>query len=131
MPKVSYCSVFVDDQDKAVRFYVDVLGFAPKHDVPLGEHRWLTLTAPDDPDGTELLPRARRAPRRRPVQGRAGGGRHPVHRVRGPRRRRRGRPGCAGDHGVTVVQDPTPAGPRTIAVVDDTCGNLVQLFSPS
>ncbi|MFC5060599.1 VOC family protein [Actinomycetospora atypica] len=130
MPKVSYCSVFVDDQDRALRFYADVLGFAPKHDVPLGEHRWLTLTAPDDPDGTELSLEPDEHPAVGPFKAALAEDGIPctafevpdvvaeVARLRG-------------DHGVTVVQEPMPAGPRTIAVVDDTCGNLVQLFSPS
>jgi catechol 2,3-dioxygenase-like lactoylglutathione lyase family enzyme len=53
--KIHLSSVFVDDQDKALRFYTDVLGFVKKHDVPLGEDRWLTVVSPEDPDGTELL----------------------------------------------------------------------------
>ena len=48
-------SVFVDDQEKALRFYTAVLGFVTKHDVPMGEYRWLTVVSPQDPDGTELL----------------------------------------------------------------------------
>src|SRR5919197_2155897 len=53
--RIHLSSVFVDDQDKALRFYTDVLGFEKKDEVPLGEHRWLTVVSPDDPDGTELL----------------------------------------------------------------------------
>lgn len=53
--RIHLSSVFVDDQDKALRFYTDVLGFAKKTEVPLGEHRWLTLVSPEAPDGTELL----------------------------------------------------------------------------
>lgn len=47
MAKVSYCNVYVDDQDQAKRFYCDVLGFVIKHDIPIGEHRWLTVIAPE------------------------------------------------------------------------------------
>ena len=53
--KIVVTSVLVDDQAKALRFYSDVLGFLPKHDVPMGKHRWLTLVSPSDPDGVELL----------------------------------------------------------------------------
>lgn len=53
--KIHLTSVFVDDQDKALRFYTDVLGFVKKHDVPLGTDRWLTVVSPEEPDGTELL----------------------------------------------------------------------------
>ena len=53
--KINLTSVLVDDQAKALAFYTDVLGFVKKTDVPLGEHRWLTVVSPEDPDGTELL----------------------------------------------------------------------------
>ena len=53
--KIVVTSVFVDDQEKALRFYTDVLGFAKKHDIPLGHARWLTVVSPDDRTGTELL----------------------------------------------------------------------------
>ena len=69
--RINLTSVLVDDQDKALAFYTDVLGFVKKTDVPLGEHRWLTVVSPDDPDGTELRARARRAPGRRPFKRRS------------------------------------------------------------
>jgi len=53
--KITVTSVLVDDQDKALAFYTDVLGFVKKEEVPVGEHRWLTVVSPDEPDGTELL----------------------------------------------------------------------------
>src|SRR3974390_784067 len=53
--RIHLASVFVDDQDKAERFYTEVLGFVKKADVPLGDHRWLTVVSPDAPDGTDLL----------------------------------------------------------------------------
>ena len=53
--RINLASVLVDDQDKALRFYTEVLGFQKKTDIPLGEHRWLTVVAPEDPNGTELL----------------------------------------------------------------------------
>ena len=53
--KINLTSVLVDDQAKALRFYTDVLGFVKKQDVPIGEHRWLTVVSPEAPDGVELL----------------------------------------------------------------------------
>jgi catechol 2,3-dioxygenase-like lactoylglutathione lyase family enzyme len=53
--RIYLTSVLVDDQDKALRFYTDVLGFVKKHDIPLGEARWPTVTSPDSPEGPELL----------------------------------------------------------------------------
>ncbi|MFP5019642.1 VOC family protein [Pseudonocardia phyllosphaerae] len=128
MVKVSYCNVYVDDQDQAMRFYCGVLGFEIKHDIPLGEYRWLTVTAPGDTDGPELLlePDV-----------------HPAVKAFKSALVEDGIPLAAfevddvwaeverldTDQATTVVQRPTPAGEVTIAVVDDTCGNLIQLFS--
>lgn len=53
--RINLTSVMVDDQDKALRFYTEVLGFERKHDIPMGEHRWITVVSPEDPDGTELV----------------------------------------------------------------------------
>jgi catechol 2,3-dioxygenase-like lactoylglutathione lyase family enzyme len=53
--RINVKSVLVDDQDKALEFYTEVLGFLTKTDIPLGEHRWLTVVSPDEPEGTELL----------------------------------------------------------------------------
>ena len=53
--RVSVTSVFVDDQDKALRFYTEVLGFVKKVEIPMGEARWLTVVSPEDPDGTQLV----------------------------------------------------------------------------
>ena len=53
--RITLTSVFISDQDEALRFYTETLSFVKKHDVPLGEFKWLTVVSPDDPDGTELL----------------------------------------------------------------------------
>src|SRR4030088_219535 len=53
--RINLSNVFVDDQDKALRFYTQVLGFTKKTEIPLGEARWLTVVSPDNPNGTELL----------------------------------------------------------------------------
>jgi catechol 2,3-dioxygenase-like lactoylglutathione lyase family enzyme len=53
--RINLASVLVDDQEKALRFYTETLGFRKKHDIPLGQYRWLTVVSPDEPDGTELV----------------------------------------------------------------------------
>ena len=80
--KITLTSVMVDDQDKALRFYTEILGFVKKAEVPLGDYSWLTVTSPDQPDGPELLLEPDRAPGGQALQGRPGRGRHPVHVVR-------------------------------------------------
>jgi catechol 2,3-dioxygenase-like lactoylglutathione lyase family enzyme len=104
-PTINLASIHVDDQAKALAFYTDVLGFQLKNDVPLGEHRWLTVVSPEHPDGVELV--------LEPDD-------HPAARAAYEELRSRG---------VRFVQPPTPMGPVTTAVLDDTCGNLVQLAS--
>ena len=128
MPTIAYSSVFVDDQEKALHFYTEVLGFELKHDVPLGGDRWLTVTAPGHPDGTELLLEPDSHPAVEPfktalVEDGIPATAFGVDDVNVEVKR------LQEDHGVRVIQAPTPAGPRTIAIIDDTCGNLIQLFS--
>jgi predicted enzyme related to lactoylglutathione lyase len=128
MPTIAYCSVFVDDQDRALRFYTDVLRFALKHDVPVGDARWLTVTAPNDVDGPELLLEPDSHPAVEPfktalVEDGIPATAFGVDDVNVEVKR------LQEQHGVRVVQAPVHMGPRTIAVIDDTCGNLIQLFS--
>ena len=118
-------SVFVDDQAKALAFYTDVLGFLPKDDVAVGEYRWLTVVSPEDPDGTRLLlePDAHPAAKAYTAALVADGipaaqfGVEDIRRVHEDLVAR----------GATVVQPPTAMGPVWTMVVDDTCGNLMQL----
>lgn len=124
MPTINLASVFVDDQEKALRFYVDVLGFEPRHDIPLGEHRWLTVGAPGG-EGPDLLLEPDEHPAVRPFKDALVADGIPftsfsVPDVGAETERLRAA-------GVTIVQEPTPAGPVTVAVLDDTCGNLIQL----
>ena len=79
--RINLTSVLVDDQDKALRFYTDVLGFAKKTDAPLGEYRWLTVVSPDDPDGIELLLEPDAHPAAKPFKAALGVGSRP-NRVR-------------------------------------------------
>ncbi|MFE2296961.1 VOC family protein [Streptomyces sp. NPDC059445] len=123
--RIHLSSVFVDDQEKALRFYTEVLGFVKKHDVPLGEHRWLTVVSPEDPDGTELLLEPSGHPAVQPyktalVQDGIPATAFAVEDVQAEFDRLR-------ELGVTFTQEPLEMGPVTTAVLDDTCGNLIQI----
>lgn len=125
--KIHLTSVPVDDQARALAFYTDVLGFLPKVDIPLGEHRWLTVVSPEDPDGTQLLLEPSDHPAVRPFKEAlvADGIPHTsfaVEDVYAEHERLVAR-------GVYFTQPPTPMGTVTTAVFDDTCGNLIQLAS--
>ncbi|MFI1420852.1 VOC family protein [Streptomyces sp. NPDC020731] len=124
--KIHLTSVFVDDQAKALRFYTEILGFVKKHDVPVGEKdRWLTVVSPEEPGGTELLLEpaghpAVRTYRDTLVEDGIPLAQFTVDDVRAEYERLRGL-------GVRFTQKPLEAGPVTTAVLDDTCGNLIQI----
>jgi catechol 2,3-dioxygenase-like lactoylglutathione lyase family enzyme len=129
MPRINITSVLVDDQDKALRFYTEVLGFAKKTEVPLGVHRWLTVVSPDDPDGTELLLEPDSHPAVGPFKRALQNDGIPftsfaVDDVNAEYARLRAL-------GVTFTQQPLEAGSITTVVLDDTCGNLIQLAAMS
>ena len=122
-------SVFVDSQVKALDFYTDVLGFVKKHDIPLGEpvdeHRWLTVVSPEDPEGTELVLEPSGHPAVGPyrealVEDGIPATAFAVEDVHGEYERLR-------KLGVRFTQEPLEMGPVITAVLDDTCGNLIQL----
>ncbi|GAA2497484.1 VOC family protein [Streptomyces gobitricini] len=123
--KIHLSSVFVDDQDKALRFYTDVLGFVKKHDVPMGDDRWLTVVSPEDPHGTELLLEPSGHPAVQPykmalVEDGIPATSFAVDDVHAEFDRLR-------ELGVRFTQEPLEMGPVTTAVLDDTCGNLIQI----
>jgi predicted enzyme related to lactoylglutathione lyase len=129
--KIRLTSLFVDDQAKALDFYTNVMGFVLKRDLPAGEARWLTVVSPDEPDGVELV----LEPRNNPAATTFALGLRELH-----------------DHGipwtifyvddvqqeferlkakgVVFTVEPVDIGPATIAIFDDTCGNLIQIFKP-
>ncbi|AVR00301.1 glyoxalase [Oceanobacillus iheyensis] len=124
--KIIVNSIFVEDQDKALDFYSETLGFVKKHDVPTGEHRWITLVSQDDQDGTELLLEPNEHPAAKDYQQRLFAEGIPVTMF-----------GVADIHeeykqlvekGVQFTMEPTEMGNVTIAVFDDTCGNLIQII---
>ena len=125
--KLSQCFIAVDDHDKALAFYTDVLGFVKKNDMPAGEYRWLTVASPDAPDGVELLLEPDAHPAARPFKEALVADGMPftsfaVDDVQAEFDR-------LSAQGVIFVQPPTEMGPVTTAVFDDTCGNLIQIAS--
>ncbi|MFN3326831.1 MAG: VOC family protein [Bryobacteraceae bacterium] len=128
--RIVVTSIFVDDQDKALDFYTNRLGFIKKQDVPLGGGmRWLTVVSPSDPDGTELLLEPDSHPAVGPFKKALVNDGIPVTSfgvddVREEYARLRAA-------GVVFTQPPTAMGPVITAVLDDTCGNLVQLAQKS
>ncbi|WP_320775386.1 VOC family protein [Streptomyces sp. CRN 30] len=124
--KIHLTSVFVDDQSRALGFYTERLGFVTKHDIPMGGDRWLTVVSPEDPDGPELLLEPSGHPAVRPyrtalVQDGIPAASFAVDDVRAEFERLRGL-------GVRFTQEPQEMGPVTTAVLDDTCGNLIQIM---
>ena len=127
MPRIYITSVFVDDQAAALDFYTRVLGFTLKNDIPLGEARWLTVTSPDD-DGVELLLEPAGHPAVGPYREALMTDGIPlasfeVTYLDAEAERLKGL-------GVRFTQEPLEMGPVKTAVIDDTCGNLVQLVQP-
>ena len=123
--RIVVTSVLVDDQEKALRFYTDVLGFVKKLDIPLGEARWLTVVSPDDRDGTQLLLEPDAHPAAGPFKRALVEDGIPftlfaVDDVRAEFERLHAL-------GVRFTQEPVEMGPVTTAVLDDTCGNLIQI----
>ncbi|CAM3556418.1 VOC family protein [Isoptericola cucumis] len=125
--RIHLTSVFVDDQEQALHFYTDVLGFTTKHDVPVGTDRWLTVVSPEEPDGVELLLEPSSHPAVGPYKEALVADGIPaasfaVDDVHAEYDRLR-------LFGVEFTQEPLDAGPVTTAVFDDTCGNLIQIQS--
>ena len=123
--RIHLTSVPVDDQEKALRFYTEVLGFVKKTDVPVGEHRWLTVVSPDEPDGTELLLEPDEHPAVGPLKDALVQDGIPYTSFAVD--------DVAREHerlsalGVRFTQEPVEMGNVTTAVLDDTCGNLIQI----
>jgi catechol 2,3-dioxygenase-like lactoylglutathione lyase family enzyme len=123
--RIVVSSIFVDDQDKALAFYTTKLGFIKKTEIPLGAARWLTVVAPDDRDGTELLLEPDSHPAVGPFKSALMQDGIPftsfaVNDIHAEYERLRAA-------GVVFMQPPVAMGPVTTAVLEDTCGNLIQL----
>ena len=126
--KIRLTSIMVDDQDKALKFYTEIFGFRKKHEIPVGEYRWLTVVSPEGPDNIELSLEPNANPAGRTFQ-------EAIF--------KQGIPAAAfevddiqSEHkrlqnlSVVFTQGPTRMGPVTIAICSDTCGNLIQLYQP-
>lgn len=126
--RIKLTSIMVNDQSKALEFYTDVLGFRKKHDIPVGEYKWLTVVSPEGPDDVELAlePNA-----------------NPAAKVFQEAMQAQGIPLAAFEvadiqqeyarlksRGVVFTREPTRMGPVTIAVFSDSCGNLIQIYQP-
>ena len=122
--KIKLSSVYVDDQDKALKFYTEVVGFVKKRDIPA--IKWLTVVSPEEPDGTELLlepsdnPAAKTFKKAIFEQGIAATA-FAVDDIQKEHERMQ-------KLGVVFTMGPTNTGGPTIAVFDDTCGNLIQIY---
>ncbi len=127
--KITITSIFVDDQESALAFYTDVLGFEVRHNVPMGEHAWITVVSPSFPDGPELLLEPSSHPAVAPYRNALKEDGIPlaqfgVDNVKGEYERLTAK-------GVTFTQPPTDLGEYAIAIFDDTCGNLIMIQSDS
>jgi catechol 2,3-dioxygenase-like lactoylglutathione lyase family enzyme len=126
--RIKLTSIMVDDQDKGLKFYTDVLGFKKKHDIPVGEYRWITVVSPEAPGEVELALEPNANPAGKAFQ---------------EAMFAQGIPLAAFEvsdiaqefsrltaKGVAFTRPPAQAGPVTIAIFADTCGNLIQLYQP-
>jgi predicted enzyme related to lactoylglutathione lyase len=125
--RIELTSIFVDDQRAALAFYTDVLGFTKHRDIPLGEDAWLTVVSPESLDGPELLLEPSSHPAVKPYRDALVADGIPLAQFAVD--------DVEAEHdrliraGVVFTQPPTDVGVATIAVFDDTCGNLIQLIA--
>ena len=124
--KIKLSSVYVEDQDKALKFYTEVLGFVKNKEIPLGQFKWLTVVSSEEPEGTELVLEPNSNPATKAFQSAIHKQGIPltvfaVEDIQKEYERMK-------KLGVVFTTEPTKTGPVTIAVFDDTCGNLIQLY---
>jgi len=124
--KISLTSVIVDDQEKALRFYTEVLGFAKKTEIPAGQYRWLTVVSPDDPDGTELVLEPNANPASKAFQEALVEQGIPLTAFAVDDLQAEYERLLAA--GVKFQTEPTAMGDTKVAVFEDTCGNLIQIY---
>jgi predicted enzyme related to lactoylglutathione lyase len=126
--RIKLSSVSIDDYDKALKFYTEIMGFVKKRDIPLGEGvRWITVVSPEEPDGTELLLEpnawypAMKALKESLVKDGIPFAAFEVKDIQSEYERMK-------NLGVEFTMEPTNMGMTTAAVFDDTCGNLIQIY---
>ncbi len=123
--QIKLTSVFVDDQDKALKFYTDILGFQKKHEFSAGTYKWLTVVSAEEPEGVQLVLELNSNPAAKTYQQEIFRSGIPaanffVADVQAEYERLK-------QLGVTFTKEPTKTTGSTIAVLDDTCGNLIQI----
>jgi len=127
--RIKLTSIMVDNQDKALKFYTEVFGFQKKHEIPVGEYKWLTVVSPDGPNDLELSLEPNANPAAKAFQQAMFAQSIPLAAFE-----------VADIHkeyarmkalGVVFTKEPAGAGPVTIAICSDTCGNLIQLYQPN
>jgi predicted enzyme related to lactoylglutathione lyase len=126
--KIKLTSVMVEDQDEALRFYTEIFGFKKKHDIPVGEYRWITVVCPEGSSEVELALEPNVNPAAKVFQRAMFDQGIPlaafeVDDLAAEYLRLRGQ-------GVAFTREPTPMGPVIVAVCSDTCGNLIQIHQP-
>ena len=126
--QITLSSILVEDQDRALQFYTEVLGFEKKHDIPMGEFRWLTVTSPEGISGVELVLEPMAFPPARTYQKALYDAGIPITAfmssdIHAEFKRLKAR-------GVLFRGEPTKMGPVTIVLFEDTCGNLINLVQP-
>jgi len=124
--RINLAGVFVDDQQKALRFYTETLGFQVKHNIPLGEYSWITVVSAEDPEGTEFLLEPDAHPAVRPyLKAIVADGIPSTSFAVDDAQAEYDR---LVEKGVRFVQPPTDLGTVVTAIFDDTCGNLIQIM---
>ena len=124
--RIKLTSIMVDNQDKALKFYTQIFGFVKKHDIPVGEYRWLTVVSPEGPNDLELSLEPNANPAGKTFQEAIFKQGIPIAAFEVDRMDQEF--SRLKDLGVMFTQEPTPAGPVIVAVCADTCGNLIQLY---
>jgi glyoxylase I family protein len=124
--RIKLTSIMVGNQDKALKFYTQIFGFVKKHDIPVGEYRWLTVVSPEGPDDLELSLEPNANPAGKTFQEAIFKQGIPITAFEVDRMDREF--ARLKELGVVFTQEPTAAGPVIVAVCADTCGNLIQLY---
>jgi predicted enzyme related to lactoylglutathione lyase len=127
--RINLCSVMVEDQDKALKFYTEILGFTKKTDIAIGEYRWLTVTSPEGPEGMELVLEPMGFPPAREYQQALYKAGIPITAflssdIRLEYKKLKAR-------GVIFRSKPQTMGAITSVLFEDTCGNLINLVQPT
>jgi glyoxylase I family protein len=123
--RIKLTSIMVDDQDKALKFYTDVLGFQKKHDIPVGQYKWLTVVSPEGPDDLELSLEPNANPAGKTFQKAMFDQGIPITAFEVSDMAKE--VARLEERGVAFTTKPTRQGPVIVAVFSDTCGNLIQL----